>query len=188
MTSGPQPFGLGRSPRSSRNSLGTFVSRRFRLSRSSTGSDPASPRRRSIACPAISRALAADFLLRFRDGCAPPASACSTRRRIASAFVGRGADCVLIQASRDFNSSGGMRTLSCLAFASLRLNGIASSWSLEPLSTPIARKSIHVCRSLAINCCSCLLARSRHWRAASRRATFTNGSFACVARRTPFRR
>jgi transposase InsO family protein len=27
----------------------------------------------------------------------------------------------------DFNSSGGMRTLSCFAFASLRLNGIASS-------------------------------------------------------------
>jgi hypothetical protein len=125
---GPQPFGSGRSPRISRNSLGPFVSRRFRLSCSSTGSDPASPRRRSIACPAISRALAADFLVRFCDRCAPPASACPTSRRIASALVGRGAGCVLIQTSRDFNSSGGMRTLSCFAFASLRLNGIASSF------------------------------------------------------------
>jgi hypothetical protein len=34
---------------------------------------------------------------------------------------------ILKNPSRDFNSSGGMRTLTCFAFASLRLDGIASS-------------------------------------------------------------
>ena len=150
---GPQPFGLGRSPRISRNSLGPFVSRRFRLSCSSTGSDPASPRRRSIACPAISRALAADFLLRFCDGCAPPASACPTSCRIASALVGRGAGCVLIQTSRDFNSSGGMRTLSCFAFASLRLNGIASSLVVRAAFNPSLDRGIHVWRDYISRYC-----------------------------------
>ena len=117
----------------SRNSVGPFKSRRFRRSRSSAVSD-VSPRR-SISRPAISRAADADFLLRFCCGI-PPARACSTSRRIASGFDGRGAGCILIQASRAFSSFGSMRTFSCFARgALLRLNGIAFSSSFS-VTTP----------------------------------------------------
>jgi hypothetical protein len=56
-----QRFGFGKSPRISRNSAGPLVSRRFRLSLSSTGAD-ASPRR-SISWVAILRAWEAVRLL-----------------------------------------------------------------------------------------------------------------------------
>jgi hypothetical protein len=52
---------------------------------------------------------------------------CTAGKRLSDEPPERGAGCVLIQTSRDFNSSGGMRTLTCFAFASLRLDGIASS-------------------------------------------------------------
>jgi hypothetical protein len=65
----------------SRNSGGPLVSRRFRFSSSSAGSDGSTLR--SIACPAISRAFDAPLWLPFRGGC-DPASAISTKRRIAS--------------------------------------------------------------------------------------------------------
>ena len=73
-------FDVGRSPRISRNSVGPFVSLRFRRARSSAGID-GSPRR-SSSWPAIACALDADFLLRLL-GNLPPASACSSKRRIA---------------------------------------------------------------------------------------------------------
>ena len=102
------PFGFGRSTRTSRNSSGPFIRRRFRLAFSSSSDAPTV--NLSIAFDASSFARSA----RAAGACfgllALTVSPISTRRRMAPGRVGRGCFCLAIHSSNPASIGGCMRT------------------------------------------------------------------------------